>query len=133
MQHETPAAKERSLYTIYCCSIPEHEPAENCKLILVFYTAAQKTIETIPLGTFLYRTDQTQLLAVYLAQSVDDLESLEDWDEIRGEGFSLCSEDFEDLDHRLTAAFQHLLLPEDFLTKGKLSADASKAVLKCAD
>ena len=81
-------------------------------------TAAQKTIETIPLGTFLYRTDQTQLLAVYLAQSVDDLESLEDWDEIRGEGFSLCSEDFEDLDQRLTAAFQHLLLPQDWSLPG---------------
>ena len=48
-----------------------------------------------------------------MAQSVDDLESLEDWDEIRREGFSLCSEDFTDLDVRLTAAFQHLLLPVD--------------------
>ena len=40
LQHETPAAKERSLYTIYCCSIPEHEPAESCKLFLVFYSGS---------------------------------------------------------------------------------------------
>ena len=53
-----------------------------------------------------------------MAQSVDDLESLEDWDEIRREGFSLCSEDFTDLDVRLTAAFQHLLLPVDWLLLG---------------
>ena len=57
-------------------------------------------------------------MAVYLAQSVDDLESLEDWDEIRGEGFSLCSEDFADFDTRLTAAFQHLLLPTNWSLLG---------------
>lgn len=43
-------------------------------------------------------------------KSVHDVESLEDWDEIRGTGFSLCNEDFATLDERLCAAFHHLLL-----------------------
>ena len=48
------------------------------------------------------------------AFSVHDLESLEDWDSIRGENFSLEQEDFGSLDERLTSAFQHLILPSDW-------------------
>ena len=83
-------------------------------MCLIFYGRINRTVETIPLGAFVYETDQTQLLAVYLAQSVNDVESLEDWDEIRGEGFSLSAEDFSTLDDRLACAFHHLLLPGKF-------------------
>ena len=100
------------------CAVPEHEPAEECTLSLVFFGRMNKTTETVPLGKFSYETDQTQLLAVYLAQSVHDVESLEDWDEIRGEGFSLCDEDFSTLDDRLSCAFHHLLLPENWSLLG---------------
>ena len=64
-------------------AIPEHEPAEECLISIIFFDRLNNTVETIPLGSFTYKTDQTQLLAVYLAQSVHDLESLEDWDEIK--------------------------------------------------
>ena len=100
------------------CAVPEHEPAEECSLSLVFFNRMNRTTETVPLGRFSYETDQTQLLAVYLAQSVHDVESLEDWDEIRGEGFSLCDEDFTTLDDRLSCAFHHLLLPENWSLLG---------------
>jgi len=46
--------------------------------------------------------------------SIHNLESLEDWDNICGENFSLEQEDFGSLDERLTSAFQHLILPSDW-------------------
>ncbi|CAG5113442.1 Oidioi.mRNA.OKI2018_I69.chr2.g7552.t1.cds [Oikopleura dioica] len=95
------------------CAVPEHEPAEECSLSLIFFGTVNECIEIIPIGRLKYQTDQTQLLAVYLAKSVHDVESLEDWDEIRGTGFSLCDEDFATLDDRLCAAFHHLLLLRD--------------------
>lgn len=54
--------------------------------------------------------------------SVHDFESLEEWDNIRGENFSLEQEDFNSLDERLTSAFQHLILPFDWNLLGDASA-----------
>jgi len=45
---------------------------------------------------------------------VHSVESLEDWDLIRDEGYSLKNEHFETLDNRLTRAFKHLILPDDW-------------------
>ena len=111
------------------CAVPEHEPAEDCSLSLVFFGRQNQTTETVPLGKFVYETDRTQLLAVYLAQSVHDVESLEDWDEIRGEGFSLIDEDFSTLDDRLSCAFHHLLLPEKWSLLGDHKEQVARETL----
>ena len=59
--------------------------------------------------------------------SVHNLESLEDWDSIRGENFSLEQEDFGTLDERLTSAFQHLILPTDW----NLLGDSGTSMNSC--
>lgn len=54
-------------------------------------------------------------MALYLQNSVQDLESLEDWDEIRGEKFALANEDFADLDTRLTASYYALRMVSEII------------------
>ena len=69
-------------------------------------------------SNFSYIIDQTCYLSVYLAQSVYDLDALEDWDSIEGPQFSLAQEDFTTLDQRLCAAFDHLFLPDNWTITG---------------
>nr|XP_039270740.1 uncharacterized protein LOC120345381 isoform X1 [Styela clava] len=90
--------------------IPDHEPPEivALSLIIKLHGGSCRTLAQEP---FTYYLDQTCYLARYLADSVHDLESLEDWDYIRGPKFSLADENFPTLDERLTSAFQHLILP----------------------
>ena len=69
-------------------------------------------------SNFSYIIDQTCYLSVYLAQSVYNLDALEDWDAIEGPQFSLAQEDFATLDQRLCCAFDHLFLPENWTVMG---------------
>ena len=58
-------------------------------------------------------------MKIYFNFSVHDVESLEDWDLIKDEGYCLENEDFETLDNRLTRAFKHLVLPDDWHILGQ--------------
>lgn len=94
--------------------IPDHEPPEAVQLTLVLKLLDVKECKILAEENFTYFLDQTCYLARYLADSVHDLEALEDWDYIQGAQFSLADEDFPTLDERLTSAFQHLILPPNW-------------------
>uniref|UniRef100_H2YLB7 Uncharacterized protein n=1 Tax=Ciona savignyi TaxID=51511 RepID=H2YLB7_CIOSA len=90
--------------------IPDHEPPEEVDVSVYIQLPSHKG-NIIATERFTFYLDQTCYLARYLAASVHNLESLEDWDYIQGPNFSLEQEDFSTLDERLTSAFQHLILP----------------------
>nr|CAB3222859.1 rho guanine nucleotide exchange factor 18-like [Phallusia mammillata] len=97
--------------------VPDHEPPERVE-VAVYVRFSNGECKCIGAEDFTYYLDQTCYLARYLADSVHNLESLEDWDYIQGGNFSLAQEDFSTLDERLTSAFQHLILPPNWSVLG---------------
>ncbi|XP_076800218.1 rho guanine nucleotide exchange factor 28-like isoform X4 [Clavelina lepadiformis] len=97
--------------------IPDHEPPEHVALS-AYVRLPNDECRCIATEEFTYYLDQTCYLARYLADSVNNLDNLEDWDKIQGPNFSLEKEDFSTLDERLTSAFQHLILPPNWSLSG---------------
>ena len=69
--------------------------------------------------TFSYFEDSSHYMARYLVASVDNADALKDLSDIRGNGFSLSSEDMSSLDSRLMRVFLDIKLPRDWNLLGE--------------